>query len=413
MGKYTIKLDRNVLKLLGTQLYGDVPSVIAELVANSYDAEAHNVWITINTKGSSIIIEDDGNGMTEEEINSRFLNIGYDKRETISVTSHRKMMGRKGIGKLAAFSLTNCVKVLSCKKGKKAGCILDFIKITTDGGEPEDIPIEEIIFSNKHLSEMGSGTRLELLNIKKRITTSYRYIVNRLIRMFDVNDKEFLIHIRKNKEKFKTLHRDALDYFSIMDTIVVIGDEFLEKKSIVDNNKIVKNLKLTYTYDDVVSLNQKNRRHKLLSFPYELEVEDKSRKQVIREFSITGWIGTVSNLPELNEINKKLVVSNKSEDEEINRISVNDNRISIFSRNKLGEYDILPKIKTNTNREAYVIGELYADIFEDDDLVDMAISNRRGYEEQDSRYIEVIKIAKSLLNFVVKKRTNYPQEKYK
>lgn len=45
MENYEIKLDRRVLKQLGSQLYGDTPSVISELVANSYDADARNVWI--------------------------------------------------------------------------------------------------------------------------------------------------------------------------------------------------------------------------------------------------------------------------------------------------------------------------------------------------------------------------------
>lgn len=62
---------------------------------------------------------------------------------------------------------------------------------------------------------------------------------------------------------------------------------------------------------------------------------------------------------------------------------------------------ILSKIKNNRNSEAYVIGELYVDIFEQDGLADMAISNRRGYEENDPRYIEVIKIAKRLLGYIV------------
>lgn len=51
--------------------------------------------------------------------------------------------------------------------------------------------------------------------------------------------------------------------------------------------------------------------------------------------------------------------------------------------------------------QLYVIGELYVDIFEQDGLADMAISNRRGYEENDPRYIEVIKIAKRLLGYIV------------
>lgn len=88
-----------------------------------------------------------------------------------------------------------------------------------------------------------------------------------------------------------------------------------------------------------------------------------------------------------------------AEDED--RITINDNRISLYSRGKLGEYDILSKIKNNRNSEAYVIGELYVDIFEQDGLADMAISNRRGYEENDPRYIEVIKIAKRLLGYIV------------
>lgn len=60
--------------------------------------------------------------------------------------------------------------------------------------------------------------------------------------------------------------------------------------------------------------------------------------------------------------------------------------------------------KFNGDIHAYrwdVIGELYVDIFEQDGLADMAISNRRGYEENDPRYIEVIKIAKRLLGYIV------------
>lgn len=68
MDEYKIKLDRSVLKQLGSQLYGDTPSVIAELVANSYDADAKNVWITVDTSQNNIYVEDDGKGMTAQDI---------------------------------------------------------------------------------------------------------------------------------------------------------------------------------------------------------------------------------------------------------------------------------------------------------------------------------------------------------
>lgn len=202
MDEYKIKLDRSVLKQLGSQLYGDTPSVIAELVANSYDADAKNVWITVDTSQNNIYVEDDGKGMTAQDINDSFLNIGYDKRDGHNVTPlGRKIMGRKGIGKLAAFSLTNTVFVYSTKSNTKCGCKLDFKRIT-DGEEPQAISADTITFSQDRLSADGTGTRIELHDVKKRVALSYRFIVNKLIRTFDVNDDNFSIHILPSEKAF-------------------------------------------------------------------------------------------------------------------------------------------------------------------------------------------------------------------
>ena len=400
MEKYEIKLDRRVLKQLGSQLYGDTPSVIAELVANSYDADAHNVWITIDTQNNNVIVEDDGKGMSADDINNSFLNIGYDKRSDDGLTAlGRKIMGRKGIGKLATFSLTNVVKVLSMKNAKKAGCILDFKMITESNGQPIAISEEDIAFEKNRISQTNSGTRLELIGVKKKITVSYRFIVSKLIRTFDVNDNDFSIHIRKDSEKFRKISRSELDYFSIMDTIVTIGDEFNKQMLRVQNNEIPSKYKIVSTYYDFVESQPKKSKKRLSHFPYALEVEDKNGDLVHVQFAISGWIGTVCNLPDLRTLENDA----NGEDQE-DKITINDNRISLYSRGKLGEYDILSKIKNNRNSEAYVIGELYVDIFEQDDLSDMAISNRRGYEENDTRYVEVIKIAKRLLGYIVSQK---------
>lgn len=397
MDNYEIKLDRRVLKQLGSQLYGDTPSVIAELVANSYDADANNVWITIDTINNNVIVEDDGKGMSATDINDSFLNIGYDKRSDNGLTDKgRKIMGRKGIGKLATFSLTNTVRVLSSKDNTKAGCLLDFKKITEDNADPDAINPSEIVFERKRLSKKGTGTRLELIGVKKKITVSFRFIVSKLLRTFDVNDAKFSIHIRKNNEQYLTLVRSELDYFSIMDTIITIGEDFTSKLESVKNNSIPKQYKSITTYDEYIAAQPARGRNLLSAFPYQIEVEDKDGNAVNIEFAISGWIGTVNNLPDLRLLEKET----DSEDDE-DKITINDNRISLYSRGKLGEYDILSKIKNNRNSEAYVIGELYVDIFEQDGLADMAISNRRGYEENDPRYIEVVKIAKRLLGYIV------------
>lgn len=351
MDNYEIKLDRRVLKQLGSQLYGDTPSVIAELVANSYDADANNVWITIDTVNNNVIVEDDGKGMTAGDINESFLNIGYDKRSENGVTdSGRKIMGRKGIGKLATFSLTNTVRVLSSKDHKKAGCLLDFKRITEDDAEPDAINPDVIIFDEKRLSKNGTGTRLELIGVKKKITVSFRFIVSKLMRTFDVNDLNFSIHIRKNNDKYRTLIRSELDYFSIMDTIITIGENFAPKLESVNNNSIPERYKLTSTYDEYIAAQPVRGRNLLSAFPYKIEVEDKDGNAANIDFAISGWMGTVSNLPDLRLLEKE---TDDEEDED--RITINDNRISLYSRGKLGEYDILSKIKNNRNSEAYVI----------------------------------------------------------
>ena len=408
MVNYEIKLDRRVLKQLGSQLYGDTPSVIAELVANSYDADAKNVWITVNTLKNDVIVEDDGKGMTAEDINNAFLNIGYDKRLDNGYTpSGRKIMGRKGIGKLATFSLTNTVRVLSSKNEQKAGCVLDFKKITENEGQPTPISSDDIVFSKDRLSLNGTGTRLELVGLKKKIAVSYRFIVSKLIRTFDVNDNDFSIHIRKNEDNFRTLARSELNYFSIMDTIIIIGEEHKDKLKCVENNPIPERYKLTSTYTEFVTSQSPKGKRLLTKFPYKVEVEDIHGDTVPVDFAINGWIGTVRNLPELRQLE-----NSETNDEDVeDKITINDNRISLYSRGKLGEYDILSKIKNNRNSEAYVIGELYVDIFEQDGLADMAISNRRGYEENDPRYTEVIKITKRLLGYIVDQKDSVNKRK--
>lgn len=73
--KFTMSLSLNVLNHLGINLYSNVPAVLSEIVANSWDADAENVTIAISS--DEIIIEDNGCGMTVSDINSHFLKVGY------------------------------------------------------------------------------------------------------------------------------------------------------------------------------------------------------------------------------------------------------------------------------------------------------------------------------------------------
>ncbi len=112
--KYCMTLNLNILNHLGLNLYSNVPAVLSEVVANSWDADAEIVNINITDK--TITIKDDGEGMNLKDINEKFLTVGYQRREHGEATTKkhdRRVMGRKGIGKLSLFSIANTIEVQS------------------------------------------------------------------------------------------------------------------------------------------------------------------------------------------------------------------------------------------------------------------------------------------------------------
>lgn len=118
----------NVVKHLGVQMYAGRPvPAIAELVSNSWDADAVNVevrlpldkpWETNNEK-DFIEVADDGDGMTWDMVRDAYLDVGRDRREvekTDKSPSGRSLQGRKGIGKLAGFGISDIVEVQTVHK---------------------------------------------------------------------------------------------------------------------------------------------------------------------------------------------------------------------------------------------------------------------------------------------------------
>lgn len=399
MFKYKISIDKKVIAILGPHLYGDTASIVAELVSNSYDADADDCWVTIKTGDApEIIIEDNGIGMTPEDVNKYFLDIGYDRRADRAVTAKgREVFGRKGIGKLAAFSLAKKIELYSSKDGRKAGCVLDYDKITQEGKDPEAIPDEAVSFKPEKLSEKGTGTRLVLKDIQKNINTTRYYLINRIVRNFNIDFDKFRIYISKNNESPRKIDYAALKFFDKMDTIFTIGEEYRPKADAVRGNNISERYKRVFCYEDGSDLKETK---KLIHIPRRIEAFGKKGGKKKIDFTFKGWIGTIVNKGAL----KGLVISDGASKEELQTISINDNRITIFSRRRIGEYDVLPKVQTDRIYDAYVIGEIHADVFEDDQLVDMAISNRRGYEETDERYKSLMEDLKSLIWFIVERK---------
>ena len=125
--EYKLSIDPKILELLGPSLYTNIYYILAELIANAYDAEARNVYIISNK--DNITVEDDGKGMSY--INGdikKYLSVAEvsrnDEKDSLTKVLKRKKMGRKGVGKLAALSVSENVIIKTISNGEKSGFIL-------------------------------------------------------------------------------------------------------------------------------------------------------------------------------------------------------------------------------------------------------------------------------------------------
>ena len=134
--RMTISLD--VLEHLGIGLYSNIPAVLSELVANAWDADATAVEITLDRDAPSITIRDNGHGMSHEDVNAKFLTVGYRRRTSSAKTPDgREAMGRKGIGKLAAFSIADTVEVHTTDGSSASAFRMDTDAIRASAADPK------------------------------------------------------------------------------------------------------------------------------------------------------------------------------------------------------------------------------------------------------------------------------------
>ena len=133
--KYTMRISRLTVDKLGVKLYDRVSAVIAELISNAYDADATAVVVcapmgqflatraggSVSDKGFEIRVIDNGSGMTPGQAGGMqqfFLVVGAERRNdqrrgAVSPRYQRKVMGRKGVGKLAPFGICKVIEVIS------------------------------------------------------------------------------------------------------------------------------------------------------------------------------------------------------------------------------------------------------------------------------------------------------------
>ena len=209
---YRMKFDIGTIKHLGLQMYSTLPSVIGELVANSWDADATRVEITLPDKpidaSAEIVICDDGIGMSDADVRNKYLIIGRDRRDEEKADrtpARRPIMGRKGIGKFSAFGIAKEIAVESVKDGEVSHFRMNYDELL-ENADNREIELPQL----SPTRDVSKGTTVTLRHITKFQTRSIPIdmLRRRLARRFAVIGAQHNFEVIINGEPISPEDRD-------------------------------------------------------------------------------------------------------------------------------------------------------------------------------------------------------------
>lgn len=357
--KYRMTISLSVLDELGINQYSNVPAVLAEAVANAWDADANHVNIDIDRK--EIVIKDDGHGMTEEDINNKYLTIGYHRRESneAQTPNGRPVMGRKGIGKLSLFSIADCIQVHTMKDREQNGFemkVSDIRKTRQKNNNEKYYPRPINFIGNT------KGTKIVLTELKKRITTTtVDSLKKRLSRRFSIIGPSHNFEVKLNEDSISPEDRD---YYHKVQYIWYYGKDGKKYKELCHKQK------------------KADKRENTVS------VHETTHK-------VFGWIGTVQSSGD--------VKSTGTDSEDLNRIVV-------MVRGKLAHENVLPLVTEGRIFTKYIMGEIHADFLDQDTKEDIATSNRQNIKEDDPRFQYLVGFIRTELNHIANEWTKLRNE---
>lgn len=111
-------VDSALLRELGERLVGAPSIALAELIKNSYDADAS--LVDIKFEDDRIDISDNGHGMDYGEFRDRWMRVGspHKAKEESSRALRRPLTGSKGVGRLAVQFLGNQLEMRTTSESK-------------------------------------------------------------------------------------------------------------------------------------------------------------------------------------------------------------------------------------------------------------------------------------------------------
>lgn len=212
-----------------------VPQVaLTELVANAWDAGASRVDLMLPDEiGDSLIVTDDGHGMTPEQFKRRWMTLGYDRLRHQGQNVEfppgrtrrpRKAYGRNGVGRHGLLCFANEYQVETWRDG-----VMAIFTVGTDSGP------SPFVLRSEHLAKSkGSGTRLSVQVARKLMDADE--ILTVLSTRF-IHDPEFSIRVNGQSLAFHQIEGKVSESTLAIDashsvTVIVIDSTRLNHSSV-------------------------------------------------------------------------------------------------------------------------------------------------------------------------------------
>lgn len=405
------------LKLLGKSLYSNAWSAISELVANGFDAGAKNVYvyIDISNKTDAVVeIFDDGTGMDNTGI-STYVKVGFNKRTDLAKPTDDDYltMGRKGIGKLAALYLSENYYLITKTRDEESKWQMIYQENSDDEDEKpflSETDHEINIRCKEQWDSCATGTLLQMnkVNLSGLGDVAYSALSKKLSNFFaldSMGERNIFLCVNDGDDK-------DIIFQAIQKEIAFKNMAFIDYNSKDEKSKI----------PEIIEKNKENVIHfpfsKLngnQSYEHHVKIEDFESIENIkatgtiscsnikgeiveREYSLTGWIGLHGS------IDAKQATQN---DQSFSKSKFyNPIQLRLYVRNKLAIENFLNVINNTQAFVNYIEGEIHFDILDEDDLPDIATSNRQNLDEHDSRVQLLVEIVKKVVTSLIGKRTD-------
>ena len=195
-----MKIELTVIEDLGIKLYSRLPQVLSEVVANTWDANASTVEVSVQEgdidADSTIVVRDNGHGMTYEEIGNKYLRVGRKRRNEEGDETKggkRNVMGRKGIGKLSVFGIANKAEIRTVCGGRLSVFRMDVDDMLREARKtgkymPEAISADED-------TEEGDGTTITLTRLTRKSRIDAQSIRRGIAKHFAIIGDKFSVSV--------------------------------------------------------------------------------------------------------------------------------------------------------------------------------------------------------------------------